>query len=178
MRCKHKKYRMKRILLIVMLAVFACTGSFAQVNPTVPATNLPTQPSAEYVATLKTFMEVSGGMTTFQGMIPQMFAMFKQQLPNVPADVWDQLEKEVTPADLIDKIVAAFAPVYQQLLTKEELEELIKFYQTPIGQKLAKANPMIMQGTVQVMQQIQMPIMQKVQQTLQEKNLLPTQPVM
>ena len=162
---------MKRILLIVMLAVFACTGSFAQVNPTVPATNLPTQPSAEYVATLKT-------MTTFQGMIPQMFAMFKQQLPNVPADVWDQLEKEVTPADLIDKIVAAFAPVYQQLLTKEELEELIKFYQTPIGQKLAKANPMIMQGTVQVMQQIQMPIMQKVQQTLQEKNLLPTQPAM
>ena len=174
---------MKRTLLIVLLAVFACTGAFAQVNPTVPTTNVPTtnlpaQPSPEYVATLKKYMEVSGATAMYKDIIPQMFAMLKQQLPNVSADVWASLEAEFDAEDVYNKIVAAFAPIYEQLLTKEDLEEIIKFYESPVGQKLAKAQPAIMQGNLQVMQQVQMPIVQRVQQVLQEKGLLPTQPAM
>ena len=116
---------MKRILLIVVLAVFACTGSFAQVNPTMPTTNLPTQPSPEYVETLKKYMEVSGAADMYKNLVPQMFAALKQQLPNVPADVWDSLEKELNTPTLFDDIVKAFAPVYEKLLTKEDLEEIM-----------------------------------------------------
>ena len=151
---------------------------FAQVNPTMPTTNLPTQPSPEYVETLKKYMEVSGAADMYKNLVPQMFAALKQQLPNVPADVWDSLEKELNTPTLFDDIVKAFAPVYEKLLTKEDLEEIIKFYETPVGQKLAKAQPAIMDGNMQVMQQIQMPIVQRVQQVLQEKGLLPTQPAM
>lgn len=170
---------MKKILLIVVMAVLACSGSFAQVTtPNMPSSNLPAQPSPEYVATLKKYMEVSGAADIFKNLIPNIFAALKPQLPNVPADVWAQLEQECSDPQLFDKVVTAFAPIYEKLLTKEELEEIIKFYETPTGQKLAKAQPMIMDGTAQVMQQVQMPIMQKIQQTLQEKGLLPTGPGM
>ena len=170
---------MKKIFLIVVMAVFACTGAFAQVvKPDMPSSNLPAQPSPEYVETLKKYMEVSGAADIFKNLIPNIFAALKGQLPNVPADVWAQLEQECNDPQLFDKVVAAFAPVYEKLLTKEDLEEIIKFYETPVGQKFAKAQPMIMDGTAQVMQQVQMPIMQKIQQTLQEKGLLPTGPGM
>lgn len=166
---------MKKILLIVVLAVFAWTGVQAQVvNPSVPVA-APAQPSKEYVETLKKFMEVSGAMEVFKNMIPQMFAMLKQQVPNVPAEVWTQMEKDVTPANLMDDIVTAFAPEYEKLLSKADLEELIKFYETPVGKKLAATQPMIMQGTTQVSQQIGMQVMQQVQKTLQEKGYIPTQ---
>ena len=169
---------MKKVLLIVVLAVFAWTGSMAQVVNPAAMTAVPEQPSAEYADALKKYMEVSGSLVIFKNMVPQLFAMFKKQFPNVPDTVWEELEKEVTPANLLNDVVKAFIPAYQKLLSLAELNELITFYKTPLGQKLAKTQPVVMQGSMQIAQQVQMPIARKVQQTLREKGYIPTQPGM
>ena len=61
------------------------------------------------------------------------------------------------------------APVYIKYMTKEDLEDLIKFYQTPIGQKFSKNTPLIMQESMQIGQQWGMQLGREVAKKLQEK---------
>ena len=60
---------MKRILLLIALSL--CLWSVAEAKAP------QTQPSKEYVETLKKMITVSGGDATFKMVVPQMFAMMK-----------------------------------------------------------------------------------------------------
>ena len=76
---------MKKILFILVLVLGIGGVNVAQTAQA--------QPSKEYVAALKKMIVVSGSDATFKLVIPQMFAMMKQQLPNVPAEFWSEAEK-------------------------------------------------------------------------------------
>ena len=78
---------MRKILFILVLVLGIGGVSIAQTAQT--------QPSKEYVTALKKMIVVSGSDATFKLVIPQMFAMMKQQLPNVPAEFWSEAEKEM-----------------------------------------------------------------------------------
>lgn len=67
--------------------------------------------------------------------------------------------------DLVDMLV----PIYQEYLTQEDLEEVIKFYQSPAGKKLGSSAPHISMATMQAGQQWGMKLGQKIQAKLQEK---------
>lgn len=41
-------------------------------------------------------------------------------------------------------------PIYHKHLTLEEINELIKFYETPLGQKMISTNPKIIQESMEV----------------------------
>ncbi|KIO45051.1 MULTISPECIES: DUF2059 domain-containing protein [Porphyromonadaceae] len=159
---------MKKIMIMVVLTLFVWVGTKAQT--TAPAT----QPSKEYVETLKKMMQISGADLSFKMMVPQMFAAIKQQLPNVPADALDAIQAEVEKTAL-DDLITMMAPVYEKQLTKTDLEEIIKFYETPIGKKLAAAQPLIMQGSMQIGQQWGQQVVMKIQKMLQDKGYLPMQ---
>ena len=49
------------------------------------------------------------------------------------------------------------------------MEEMIKFYQTPVGQKYANSSPMIMQESMQIGQQWGMKLGQEFTKKLKEK---------
>ena len=117
-------------------------------------------------------MHISGADLSFKMVIPQLFAAIKQQLPNIPATDLDAMQKEIE-GTALDDLVTLLAPVYEKQLTKADLEEIIKFYETPIGKKLAATQPMIM--SMQVAQQWGSYIALKVQKMLQDKSLLPMQ---
>ena len=53
--------------------------------------------------------------------------------------------------------------------TKEDLEEFIKFYQTPVGKKFAKNTPFIMQESMQIGQQWGMKIGENFKNKMKEK---------
>ena len=99
---------MKKILFILVFVLGVSVVTMAQT-----AQN---QPSKEYVAELKKMIVSSGSDATFKVMIPQMFAMMKQQLPNVPAEFWTETEKEMMKT-LVDDLVEMLAPIYQKHLT-------------------------------------------------------------
>ena len=98
---------MRKILFILVLVLGIGGVSVAQTAQT--------QPSKEYVAALKKMIVVSGSDATFKLVIPQMFAMMKQQLPNVPAEFWSEAEKEMMKT-LVDDLVELLAPIYHMLL--------------------------------------------------------------
>ncbi len=122
----------------------------------------------DYKATLKEMLVVSGSDKTFEMVVPQMIEMMKPQLPQVPGEFWEEMEKEMKNTafnDLVDMLV----PIYQEYLTQEDLEEVIKFYQSPAGKKLGSSAPHISMATMQAGQQWGMKLGQKIQAKLQEK---------
>ena len=103
---------MKKILFILVLVLGIGGVSVAQTAQT--------QPSKEYVVALKKMIVVSGSDATFRLLIPQMFAMMQQQLPNVPAEFWSEAEKEMTKT-LVDDLAEMLAPIYHKRLTLSDL---------------------------------------------------------
>lgn len=124
--------------------------------------------SKTYPATLKKFLEINGSMETFQTAIGAMMGQFKNMYSSVPTDVWTEFEKEFS-ATSMDDLVGMIAPVYEKHLSEADLNEIIKFYNTPVGKKLAAKTPVITQESMAVGQAWGMKIAEKVQAKMKEK---------
>ncbi len=61
-----------------------------------------------------------------------------------------------------------FVQIYSDSFTQEEIDSIIAFYRTPGGQALVKKMPVVMQRTMQMVQQQMGPLMQKFQTIAQE----------
>ena len=143
----------KRILTFSLL-VFLSITSFSQEDK-------------QYTKTLNKMFEVSGTEESYQAAIKQMFTIFKQQYPNVEIEIWTDLEKEFSKTSL-SELTKMLVPVYSKYMTLEDLNELIKFYDTPTGKKYAKSTPLIMQESMQVGQQWGMKIGQDFEKKMKD----------
>lgn len=110
------------------------------------------QSDEQYKKTLIKLFRVSNTEQTYEVAIKQMFSMFRQQQSNVPIEIWNDLEKEMNKTSMND-LISMLIPVYSKHLTIDDLNELIKFYESPVGQKYAEKNPLIVQESMQVGQQ-------------------------
>lgn len=145
---------MKTLLITCALVLSSVVALYSQSN-------------VEYKTTLKKMFEVSGSEETYKSAIKQMFIMLKQN-QNVPDEIWNGLEQEFLQTSMND-LVDMLTPVYEKHLTKNDLQKLIEFYQSPIGAKFAQKTPMIMQESMQVGQQWGMKVGEQFQMKLKEK---------
>ncbi len=145
---------MKKILIAFL--VLACTVAQAQTK------------SKTYPATLKKFLQANGSIEAFQVAIGSMMNQFKGMYTSVPEDVWTEFEKEFSTTSL-DDLVELLAPTYEKHLTEGDLNELIKFYESPAGKKLAKETPAITQESMTAGQTWGMKIAEKVQAKMKAK---------
>ena len=146
---------MKKIAGIIVISLFTTTFSFSQSSPA-------------YSAKIKTMFEVSGTAVSYKAAIKQMFTMLKQQKSNVPDSVWVEFEGEFMNTSL-DDLVSMLEPVYAKHLSLDDLNQMIAFYQTPIGKKFAEKTPMITTESMQVGQQWGMKIGREFQEKLKAK---------
>ena len=117
---------MKKIL--VSLAVLWCVALGVQA-----------QDNQEYEKQVAKMLEMTHTMDAMKQIFPQMTAMLKQQLPQAPDEFWKELDASMN--GMYDKIIKAVIPVYKKYLTLDDLKEIIKFYETPVGKKLSEMNP-------------------------------------
>jgi len=86
-------------------------------------------------------LAASGATRLMLGNLESMIASQRQSSPQIPAAFWDAFlahaRRDTT--QLIDMLV----PIYASHLTQSELEELVRFYTSPIGQRLTAAQPTI-----------------------------------
>ncbi|MCK4677882.1 MAG: DUF2059 domain-containing protein [Bacteroidales bacterium] len=146
---------MKKIISILTLLLVFTTISFGQVD-------------TNYSKTLKKMFEVSGTEESYKAIITQLITMFKQQYSDVSAEIWDELANEFVKTSLND-LVDMLVPIYKKYLTQNDLEELIKFYHTPVGKKFAKNTPLIIQESMQVGQQWGVKMGQEFEKKMKEK---------
>jgi hypothetical protein len=96
---------------------------------------------------------------------------FRQKVPNATPKQIKALRgmfEEVTKAPL-DEMISAVISIYQRHLTKTDVEELIRFYSSPVGQKLLRQQPQIMRESMQAGAEIQRKRMDEIQARLKER---------
>ena len=102
-----------------------------------------TKPSAEQVRQL---MQVFSVGKMFSQMNTQMAGVMGQQLPCVPAGYW----QDFVDANGVKQLTERMIPIYQKHFTAEEVAGLLKFYRSPLGQKVIAEMPATMAEGMQI----------------------------
>ncbi len=134
-------------VIALAAGALAPAGAFAQTNPpaTAPADQQP-QFTPEQLALAQKAIDASKSVAGFDDILPgvaeQTKALFVRSNPLLASDI-----DEVT-----DKVALSLAPqrreldrvleeVWARRFTQEELQQIIDFYQSPVGKKLASLSP-------------------------------------
>jgi hypothetical protein len=68
---------------------------------------------------------------------------FRRTMPQVPAEVWEEFRVESDPRELEDAVV----PLYLAAFTAAEMDEMLAFYHSPVGEKLLRKQPEIFRAS-------------------------------
>lgn len=155
---------MRKFALLVLVCLIGL-GLFAQ-QPTDQA--LPADaPSREQVLKFFDLIQVKKlTLTTMEAVRQQAEAMGKQIFHDAMPDPTPEQQKfmddvmsstitEVMGSFPIDEMLDTMVPVYQHHLSKSDLEAVIAFYSSPVGQKLLREQPQMIQESMQAMAPIQ-----------------------
>ncbi|WP_294293838.1 DUF2059 domain-containing protein [uncultured Chryseobacterium sp.] len=64
----------------------------------------------------------------------------------IPDEFWNEFLKEVSS----EEFSKLYIPIYAKYYSESDLDELIRFYKTPLGQKIITNTPLIMKESVEV----------------------------
>ena len=166
---------LKRTLLILALCGSAASGADnASPGPSTAAS----QPSE---ASIKQLLEVAQARKLVDSVMAQMDTLMLQTIqqatqgkevpPKVQKEI-DQQQAEVTRLmkELLDwsKLEPMYVRIYQKTFSQPEVDGMIAFYQTPAGRAVIAKMPAAMQNTMDEMQQMMLPVMQKMQRMQQD----------
>ena len=138
-----------------------------------PAAALAAPPSD---ASLKELMELVEVRKLVEAMPTQvtssMDALVQQALQGKAAtphqqQAIDTMKKRVSTLLSTDfsyaKMESMWLPVYREAFSAEEVAGMIAFYKSPAGQSLIHKMPVVMQKTMEMQQQVMVPLMPKIQ---------------
>lgn len=103
-----------------------------------------------------------------QERIFQALAGMKQMAPRIPEKYWDQYRQLITVDELRNRLVS----VYDKHYTSEELTELLKFYDSPVGKKMSGAALPILKESMEVAQELSKEVGKSVTADFQAEQLL------
>ncbi|MFA9195800.1 DUF2059 domain-containing protein [Flavobacterium sp. FBOR7N2.3] len=108
----------------------------------------------------------SGKMATL--MMDQMMESFKNSYSKVNEEFWEDFKNEVKAEDLEKMII----PIYDKHYTESDIDQLIAFYNSPIGKKMISTMPQVIQESMVVGQAWGKQIGEKVLEQLKAKGHL------
>ncbi len=91
-------------------------------------------------AQVRQLMDVVGVGKMLSQMNYQAVTTMQQSLPCVPAEYW----QSYLDANATQQFIGRLVPVYQKHFNAEEMEGLLKFYRSPLGQKVINEMPTTM----------------------------------
>src|ERR1700754_5310788 len=103
-------------------------------------------PSEQQVRQL---MDAVGMGRMLSQMNSQMAGVMQSALPCVPASYWQGF----VDANATNQLIGRMVPVYQKHFTSEDIDGLLKFYRSPLGQKVITEMPATMAEGMQIGQQ-------------------------
>jgi len=130
---------------IVNNPVFAQTpSSDNKPNNTKPA--VINSEDAAKTETVKKLLEITGSKNLYEQMMTQIFKTLQAQYPDVPAKYWSTFASEINTDDIFKEVI----PLYSKYYTNQELEELVAFYQTPLGKKTIRILPQLSRDSAEI----------------------------
>lgn len=165
----------KRILLILALSGVVAYGA----NEPAPAQNPAGNPASE--ESVKQLLELAQAQKLIESVMAQMDELMKQTIyqaaqgreipPKVQKDI-DKRQAEVVGLmkELLEwkKLEPMYVRIYQKTFSQQEVDGMIAFYKTPAGQAVVAKMPAAMQNTMNEIQQMMGPVMEKLQRMQQD----------
>ncbi len=141
---------------------------------------------AAYRASIAELLRLTGatqmGEQMANGMFQAIVAGMQQSNPNVPRralEIAHELAREVFGGMFADeqKLLDLYAPIYREHFTQADVDGLVAFYRSPVGQKAVEHTPAILEAGMAAGQrwaQEAMPGFQReLQRRLEAEGLLP-----
>lgn len=95
---------------------------------------------------IRKLLEMTGTVKLVNQMLGQMMETLRGRSSGLPPEFWDQLQKDMDPAKLVEKLI----PVYDKYYSTDDLKAVNAFYQTPAGQHLLQVQPMVMKESMTI----------------------------
>jgi uncharacterized protein len=127
--------RIALTVFVLVCASFAC-------SQTAPAATSAAPPNAAKVAKIRELINLMGTPQVAVDMMKSEIAKFKTVLP-FPPRAQDDFEKEFLAALDIKELVDLVVPIYDRQLSEEDVDGLLAFYRSFVGQRVLKALPAI-----------------------------------
>ncbi|WP_294479677.1 DUF2059 domain-containing protein [uncultured Bacteroides sp.] len=106
----------------------------------------------EYQETLNKIMELSGASTTISESLMKALPLLKKNKPDKDDAYWDEFVKtfgEKTKCEMMD----ICTPIYKRYLTLDDLNKIVEFYESAVGQKYKESAIAIMREATPVLTQ-------------------------
>jgi hypothetical protein len=75
--------------------------------------------------------------------VTENLATFRKQTPQIPEKYWQEMESEIKKELQSESFINELVAIYDKNLTDEDVQGLIAFYETPLGQRTIRVLPMI-----------------------------------
>jgi hypothetical protein len=174
---------MRNGLLLLVLVAFALPV-FAQQSVAEAAAQAksraevfpPDAPTHDQVMTLFDLLQVRRNMSLMldgmkQAMKQGAEQSFRERVPNPTPKQLEALREMIDGAlgDMpLDEMLEAMVPIYRRHLTKSDVEEMIRFYGGPVGQKVLLEQPKMLQEGMQAGVAIQQKRMDQINAKIRE----------
>ena len=104
------------------------------------------QSSAPTEEKVRELLLVTGAEALGRQVMDSMMEDFSSIYSSVSDRFWEEFRSEIQP----DELTTMMVPVYQKHLTAEEVDELIRFFSTPVGRSFIKKQPGIMTDSMKI----------------------------
>jgi hypothetical protein len=161
---------MNRFLLAVIFCLASTSNTFAQDAASAPASKEDVQRYLEAMHSHDMMQNMIVAMA--KPMHQMMHDQYIKDKDRLPADfearmnkMMDQMMKEMP----FDEMMQSMVPTYQKHFTKGDIDSLVAFYSSPVGQKLLREMPAIMGEAMEAMMPIMRQHMDAMNQRLQQE---------
>ena len=114
--------------------------------------------------------QVNGSNGSTNALFPRIMAQFKQSKPDLTDSQMSAMKTDVFDVE-VTSLNELMIPVFKKYYTQAEVKEIIAFYETQTGKKLAETTPIMMIDQMQLTQTWAIGLMGKI------KSYLDKQPV-
>ena len=173
-----------RKVTLLLLVVFFTWPAFAQQSVAEAAARARSSnqasadaPTRDQVMTLLDLLQVRKTMSVMLESMKQVMRegaerSFRERVPNPTPKQLAALHgmfDDIVDATSMDDMINALIPIYQRHLTKADIEEMIRFYSSPTGQKLLHEQPAIIQESMQAGAEVQQRRMDEIKAKIQQR---------
>lgn len=116
-------------------------------------------------AKVRELIKVMGADKMAISGMQQQMQEIKKNSPNISDEFFNEFVAEVT----TDRITEVYIPIYAKYYTESEIDELIKFYKSPVGKKTISVLPDIMKESIDAGGKVGRDIAIKVKEKLDKK---------
>lgn len=117
---------------------------------------------------IRLLFKVNGTETIYKEAIVNMLDMMGESYP-MTEDIKQEFKKEFTTDDSIEEMMVILTDIYKKHFTQTEIKEMIKFYESPVGKKLAEKQSPIMVESMEAGQAWGQKIGMKIAQKMEKK---------